>query len=137
MDSGGLGSIVLTSSVGDSEKAEWGEHRMDGPSMASLGVAWSSGTAAFRSSPAIWASECAQVAHSPGRMTSPHQTLRFQTAEQLRTLLHPRREDAFCASQYAFLGHSRRWSLQWGSEPLPRPHVQAVLQTLQSTLQRP
>lgn len=51
--SGGPGSIASTSSVGDSGKAEWGEHRMDGllrwPTLG--GVLGPSGTAAFRSSP--------------------------------------------------------------------------------------
>lgn len=113
MDSGGPGSIVSTSSVGDSEKAEWGEHRMDGLlRWPTLG--WCRGLVGPQHSeahPAIWATgECAQVAHSPGRMTSPSPDSQVPDSRTAQNLAPSQKGRCVLHSQHAFLGHSHRWS---------------------------
>lgn len=138
MDSGGPGSIASTSSVGDSGKAEWGEQNGWAPPMANLGR-WCWGLVGPQHSeahPAIWASgECAQVAHSPGRTTSPSPDSQVPDSRTAQNLAPSQMGRWVLGSQHAFLGHSHRM-VPTRAPNFCRAHVQ-VLQTLQSTLLRP
>ena len=123
MDSGGPGSIASTSSVGDSGKAEWGEQNGWAPPMANLGR-WCWGLVGPQHSeahPAIWASgECAQVAHSPGRTTSPSPDSQVPDSRTAQNLAPSQMGRWVLGSQHAFLGQSQNGPHQ-GSKLLPRP----------------
>lgn len=86
--------------------------------------------------PVIWASgECAQEAHSPGRMTSPSPDSQVPDSRTAQNLVPSQKGRWVLSGQHAFLGHSHRM-VPSGAPNLHCAHVQ-VLQTLQSTPLQP